>query len=666
MDRDWLWALALILAIFLVYSPVWSAGYIWDDDAVVTANPVIVGPLGLKDIWTTKAADICPLTLTTFWVAHKLWGVAPLPYHLLTVLLHAAGACVLWRALLSLRVPGAWLGAAVWALHPVQVESVAWIAEMKNTQSGLFFLLSILFFVKVMRAEALEKRSAWNSNYTLALLFAALAIASKSSTVILPVVLCLCAWWIKRQWKASDLIRVLPVFLMSLVGALVSLWTQKAQLATFIDPQLTRTWPERLVTAGDAFWFYLGKVLWPYPLSTIYPRWHIDASQWVAYFPLAAVAGLFLVLFLNRGTWARPGFFVFAYFLAALLPVLGFANNTIFRFSLVFDHLQYLASIGPLVLAAAGIAHLATFFVSKQLWLQAAVGSVLLLGLGLSSFQRVGVYANQDTLWTDTLAKNPDSDIAYGNLGALRLIQGRADEALEDCRKATALNPFYAEAHNNLGLVLLAKGQVGEAISHYQQALKIDPTYVVAYKNLGNALTRNGQMDEAIASFHKALELQPNYAEAHYCLGFALAKKGQVDDAISEYRKALEISPDYPEVHNNLGGLLSHKGQADEAIKEYQKAVGIDPANLEAQFNLANALFQHGQFDAAILHFQQTLQINPGFWEAHNNLGMAFYRSNRLDEAIAQFQEALRLKPDNASVQDNLAKALSRQTSAPK
>jgi hypothetical protein len=231
LSRDWLWALILVVAVILTYSPVWWAGYVWDDDQVVTANPVIIGPLGLKEIWTTSAADICPLTLTTFWVEHVLWGLAPLPYHLVNVLLHAASAVVLWRVLRSLQIPGAWLGAALWALHPVQVESVAWITETKNTESDLFFLLSIFFFVRWLRSGILHGQSRWDWNHGLTLLFAAMAMTSKSSTVILPVVLCLCAWWVAGRWQWRNLARVAPIFLMSIAASALSLWTQGLNLA---------------------------------------------------------------------------------------------------------------------------------------------------------------------------------------------------------------------------------------------------------------------------------------------------------------------------------------------------------------------------------------------------------------------------------------------------
>jgi hypothetical protein len=262
----------------------------------------------LKEIWTTRAADICPLTLTTFWAEHALWGLNPLPYHLLNVLLHGACAVLLWRVLRRLRVPGAWLGAAIWALHPVAVESVAWITEMKNTESGLFFLLSILFFVRWLRAKYLDGRTEGSWNYALTLLFAALAMASKSSTVILPVVLCLCAWWMEGRWHWRNVARVLPIFLMSIAASALSIWTLGSQLSKAPAPQWVRTWPERLATAGDAIWFYLGKLLWPHPLTTIYPHWQIDAMQRVSYLSLLAVIIILSILWLKRERWSRACF----------------------------------------------------------------------------------------------------------------------------------------------------------------------------------------------------------------------------------------------------------------------------------------------------------------------------------------------------------------------
>ena len=543
--HDWFSGLILILFVILTYTPVWQAGFVWDDDRVLTVNHCTVGPLGLKEIWTTSAADICPLTLTTFWVEHALWGLGPLPYHLVNVLLHGASAVLLWRVLRGLRVQGAWLGAALWALHPVAVESVAWITEMKNTESSLFFLLSILFFVRWLRAKELDRRTGVGWNHALTLLFVALAMASKSSTVILPVVLCLCAWWMERRWYWRNLARVAPIFLMSIAASALSIWTQGLQLATVTDPQWVRTWPERLATAGDALWFYLGKLLWPHPLITIYPRWRIDATQWVSYLPLLAVIVILSIFWLKRELWSRAWFFAFAYFMAALLPALGLIDNYIFRFSLVFDHFQYLASIGPLALVGTGLARYSDLIIPKKPLLQLTLCAGLLLILGMASWQRTWNYASEETLWTDTLAKNPNSWLGHNNLGLAFLRKEQRDEAFMHFQKSLEINPNYVEARSNLGLTLFQKGQLDEAVAQYQKALEIDPNSLVTHANLGNALFKKRQLHEAIAQYQKASQLDPNSFAIRYNLGVALFQNGQLDEAIIQFHETLRLKPDF-------------------------------------------------------------------------------------------------------------------------
>ena len=665
LRRDWFWGLILTLLVILVYTPVWKAGFVWDDNEILTANPCIVGPLGLKEIWTTSAADICPLTLSTFWVEHALWGLNPLPYHLVNVLLHGACALLLWQVLRSLRVQGAWLGAALWALHPLVVESVAWVTETKNTESGLFFLLSIFFFVRWLKAKGLPRGDGNAWNYALTLLFAALAMASKSSTVILPVVLCLCAWWLDGRWRWRNVVRVFPTVLMAIAAGAVSIWTQRLALERIVsDPQWARTWPERLVAAGDAIWFYLSKLLWPHPLITIYPRWQIDANQWVSYLPLLTAIVMLSIFWLKRELWSRACFFALAYFLVALLPVLGLIDNSIFRLSLVFDHLQYLASIGPLALVGAGLVLLSNVTIPKKRWLQTSLCGAMLLVLGMASWQRTLVYESDEALWTDTLVKNPDCWSGHNNLGNDLIRKGQLDEALVHLQKALEIYPNFLEAHNSLGEALLRKGQVDEAVAQYREALEINPRYVDAHYNLGNALLQKGQLDEAVAEFQRALEINPSSADVRNNLGNALLQKGQLDEAIAQLQKALEFNSEDADVRSNLGNALLQKGQLDEAVLQFQKASEIRPNNADAYYNLGNALLQKGQLDEAVPEYQRAVEINPSYADARNNLGVALLQKGRLDEAITQFHEVLRLKPDFSPAQDNLARAQSlvRQT----
>lgn len=258
--REWIFALLLVAAIVVAYLNVRHAGFIWDDEQHLTKNPSIVGSLGFKNIWLTSAATYYPLTLTTFWIQHAIWGLNPVPYHVVNVLVHAACALLLWRVLARLHVRGAWFGAALWALHPVQVESVAWITELKNTQSCFFYLLSILFFLRWREARNLGSRKAISLRYTLAVFCALLAILSKSSTVMLPIVLGLCVWWMDGGWRWRDCVSLIPFFLLSVSAAGWTIWEQEFHSGA-IGTEWAQTWPERFIIAGLNVWFYLGKLL---------------------------------------------------------------------------------------------------------------------------------------------------------------------------------------------------------------------------------------------------------------------------------------------------------------------------------------------------------------------------------------------------------------------
>ncbi|HKF94763.1 MAG TPA: O-GlcNAc transferase, partial [Gammaproteobacteria bacterium] len=330
-----------------------------------TRNPCIVGPLGFKEIWTSTQAVYYPLVLTTFWAFHKLLGLNPLAYHVLNVLLHAASAVLLWRVLRQLAVKkGAWLAAALWALHPVMVQSVAWVTELKNTQSCFFYLLSIFCFLvwdEQRRQEVAMPGSHQRQitrrhsvGYALSLGFFVVATLSKPSVVMLPAVLALCVWWRGDRLRLRDTVTLTPFLLISALASAWTIWEQKFH-ARAIGPEWEQGWPERLIIAGRALWFYLGKLVWPEPLIFIYPRWQIHPAQWMAYLPLVAAIIALILLWFARGKAGRAIFFAVAYYVISLFPVLGFFDVFYFRYAFVSDHFQYLASMGPLALAAAAI-----------------------------------------------------------------------------------------------------------------------------------------------------------------------------------------------------------------------------------------------------------------------------------------------------------------------
>jgi tetratricopeptide (TPR) repeat protein len=660
--RDWLWALFLIAFVFIAYARVFNAGFIWDDESHLTRNPCIVGPLGLKEIWSSARAVYYPLVLTTFWTVHKFAGLSPWPYHLLNVALHAGSAVLLWRVLRRLNVRGTWLGAALWALHPVMVQSVAWVTELKNTQSCLLYLLSSLCFLKweeqpritpITRIRVTEDpkapggefRNRRSLMFALALVFFVLATLSKPSVVMLPVVLALCIWWRKGRMRWRDVAVLAPFVLIS---ALASVWTILEQRfhAGAIGTEWAQTWPERLVIAGRAIWFYVAKLIWPHPLIFIYPRWETNSSQLIAYLPLlAALAGL-LALWLIRAKWSRAAFFAAAYYVVSLFPVLGFFSVYFFRYSFVSDHFQYLASMGPLALAGAGIVTgCSRLAASRRLSaLPSATGhppsqgsdvagsavatmplvgtcGVVLLLLVVLTWRQTAVYHNLVTLYTATLARNPGCWMA----------------------------------HYNLGIALNEQGDIDGAIGHYRQALDLWPGYAEAHYNLGRLLVQKGQLDEAITHYEKALEINSADADAHNNLGATLFASGRIEEAIAHYRKALAIQPGYADASCNLASALLSNGDLEGAIAHYSACLALSPNQFEAQYNLAGALFRTGRTDEAIAHYQKVLELRPENVDARANLGSAFLAKGRVREAIDEYRNALRISPENVAAQTNLA-----------
>jgi tetratricopeptide (TPR) repeat protein len=638
--------------------PVLRAGFIWDDESHLTQNPCVIGPLGLKEIWTSTRAVYYPLVLTSFWAIHKFAGLHPLPYHILNVSLHAASAILLWRVLRQLRFPGAWLGAALWALHPVMVQSVAWITELKNTQSCLFYLLSILFYLK-WEERPLRKS---NSTFAMSLICFALATLSKPSVVMLPAVLALCVWWRRGRIRWQDAAPLAPYVVISAIASAWTIWEQRFH-AGAVGPDWEQTWPERLVIVGRAIWFYLGKLLWPHPLIFIYPRWEIHASDLTAYLPLAgAILGLVL-LWSVRGKAGRAVFFAASYYVVSLFPVLGFFTVYFFRYSFVSDHFQYLASMGPLALAGAGISILLgrlcetptewasetnalqlsgdSIAVARRTFLTPLLCGVLLISLGSLTWRQTTEYRDLTTLYTSTLAKNPGCWMAHYNLGIVLRDQGQTDQAVSHYRQAIALRPHYTEAHYNLARLLAEKREFKDAIGHYEAALAIDPEDAEAHNNLGATLFEAGIVEDAIAHYTKALGIRPDYAEASCNLATALLSKGDIDGAIARYLQCLEALPNQPDAQYNLAGALLRKGQIDEAITHYEKALELLPENPDAHVNLGSALRAKGRLRDAIAEYRSALRVAPENTAAKSNL--AWLLATSPDPSLRNGPEAVLL-----------------------
>jgi protein O-mannosyl-transferase len=591
-NRDWLFSLLLIAATLVAYWPAMHGGFIWDDDAYVTKNLALQSVRGLEAIWLKPEASsqYYPLVFTSFWVEYHLWKLNPLGYHLVNILLHASNVILLWLVLRRLQIKGAWWAAAIFAVHPVMVESVAWITERKNLLSGLFYLLAVLVYLRFRPLTNGATASTWNwRRYPWVLALFLCALLSKTVTCSLPAALMLLVWW-KRGWvEKRDWLALTPLFVLGAGLGLMTAWLEKFQVgANGADWALS--FVQRCLLAGRALWFYAGKLVCPYPLSFVYPRWQIEAGNSWAYLFVITALGVVVALWLLRRRIGRGPLVGVLFFAGTLGPALGFANVYYFRYSFVADHFQYLAAMGLLALAAAGMATALNYFQPGRPFLGTGLGGMTLLVLGLLTWRQCGMYTNLETLWRATIARNPGCWMAYDNLGKELFKEDRIDEAISQFQKAMRLWPNDADAHCGLGVTLGRKGQFDEAINQIQEAIRLKPGYPEAYCNLGTTLGMMGRIDEAISQFREAIRLKPDYAEAYCNLGTALLMNGQIDEAICQYQEAIRLNPDYAEAHYGLGTILGMKGQTDEAINQFQEALRLKPDYAEARRNLAHAL----------------------------------------------------------------------------
>lgn len=606
--QTWLFGLLLAVVVLLAYQPAWTGKPIWDDDGHLT-RPELRSFDGLVRIWTEPGAaqQYYPLLYSVFWLEHKLWGDSVLGYHLVRILLHALCAILFFKVLRKLEVRGAPLAAAIFALHPVCVESVAWISELKNTLSGCFYLGAGLAYL-----EFDQRRS--RKYYVIALLLFILGLLSKTVIATLPAALLVILWWKRGQLGLKrDIIPLLPFFITGAGAGLFTVWFER----TIVGAQGSSydyTLVERTLIAGRAFWFYLGKLIWPADLILIYPRWNISgAAGWQYLPPLAALlllAGLGLLARRNRGPLAAA-----LYFAGTLFPASGFLNVYPFRYSFVADHFQYLASLGVMALAAAGLVEALS---RARVWGTKggqALCLSLLAVLACLTWRQSRMYADMETLWRTTLAKNPECSMALNNLGNLLRERGQTEEAVVFFQRAVTSQPENAEAQNNLGLTLVQMGRVAEAIAHYR----------------------------------KALAVQPEDAYFHNNLGAALLRTGPIADALAHYERALAIDPENPLLGNNLAWVLATF--PEPAGRNGLRAVELaERASRRLQGNnrwilgtLAAAYAEAGRFPEAIATTEQALRLAEGEGDASH--------ASLLKSHLGTYQAGLPLRDPHLVIQ---------------
>jgi protein O-mannosyl-transferase len=582
--RALIFAVVLAVVTILTYRPAWHGGFLWDDDAYVINNELLTAQHGWQRIWFSfdSPSQYFPLTYSTFRIEHASWGLNTTGYHWVNLLLHVGNALLVWAVLARLRVPGSWLAAAIFALHPVQVESVAWITERKNVLMGLFFLLTLLAWIVFVDERT---RRPWIF-YCLALIFYALALSAKATACTLPAALFLILWLQRKPVTMRRLTQIVPFVVLGIGMGLLAVWWERYHqgtnrgVFTFLSPI------ERILVASRAVWFYLTKIVWPFKLTFIYPRWNISPADLLDYiWLLACIAGCVAIYFLRR-YFGRSVEVAAAFFVTTLSPVIGFIMLFTFRYTFVADHYQYLACIGPIALASAGVVSLSDKFAHYR---TVILGAALLVvaSLGTLTWRQAATYSDIETLWRATLARNPECWMAHTNLGLVLFQKGQIDDAIAHYRSALQMQPDWWDAEYNLGTALLAKGQVDEAILHCEKAVFMRPTDPDAQVSLGNLLLKKGRIDDAIAHYQKAITVRPDHFLARYGLGQALLEKGDLDSAIQVCRSALLLRPLDPDCHTTLAIALEEKGNPAQAIQHYQKALEVAPGSIPTLTNFA-------------------------------------------------------------------------------
>ncbi len=590
-------ALAGVLLIagltLLVYLPSLHGDFILDDERYVTENPHIASSDGLYRIWcTNQLIDYWPLTYTTFWFEWRLWGMNPTGYRVTNLLLHIITALLAWMIFRELSIPGAFLAALLFAVHPVNVESVAWISQRKEMLAALFFMLSILWY---LRRE--EKRSEGKLGvasacrwYWLSLLAFALAMLSKSSAATLPLVLVLIVWWLHERVTKWDFCRLLPYFCVAALLTLVEIWFQ-----TRGDPHAHASFDERLCGAGAVVWFYLSKALLPIDLTFIYPHWNIRTGHLLWWLPLLATLGVTALLWRRHNSpqtnSRRALFFAWGFFCVALAPVMGFAEVGGMRLSLAADRYEHIALIGVVALVAAAWSYWHESVSKPAQSVASALATVVVGGLVVLTWQQSRLFGDRIKLYQATLAVNsfPLATIPFhNNLAAALIVAGRSQEAIEHCEEALQLQPDLPQAFYNLGKAHMQLGHMDQAIKNYQHAISLKHDYAEAHFGLGNVLFKADRRPEALEQYQLAVRFKSNDSDAHANLAVALACQGRPQEALEHYRQALLLKPDNIDALANLALLYAAIDRPVEAVDAAQKA--LDSARAQGESALADQI----------------------------------------------------------------------------
>ena len=644
----------ILLAIVVCYLPSLHGGFVLDDNILLTENKLVHASNGLYRMWfTQEPIDYWPVTNTSFWIEWRLWCMNPTGYHITNMLLHAAGCLMVWAVLKKLNVPGAFFAALLFAVHPVNVESVAWISQRKNVLAFVFFFISLYAFLvaeeKRLEGDARFSPPGTRQGYFWSLAAFLLAMLSKGSVAFLPLVL-VGIILIRRKPTWADIGRLVPFFFIAVALTYVNVDFASRNKNVFLNIP----WPERFASAGMAIWFYLDKAIWPLDLVFIYPKWKIETSSIVGWIPLAAVFSVSFGLWYYRKTWSRPILFAWGYFCLALLPVLGLTRVGYMRYSPVADHYQHLALLGILALIAAGWGLWRLWSKPDMRWTADATAGVFVLLLIFLCREQNALYKDALTLYGATLEKNPHCWLARNNMAKQLADEGRLDDSLREFKKAIDDDRNEPKAYSNLGKTLLDARNYTEALPYLEQANEMiaqadetDPDSLKILNNLGLALVGVQRIDEGIEYFKKAIALKPDFADPYCSYGIALSAKGALKEALEYFEKAVKFDPNEPKIRANYGNGLSNLERYSEAIEQYKEALRLNPDFPEALNNLGSAFIYLNRHPEAIEPCKKAIALKPNYVDAHLNLGLAYRAVRRYGEAIEQFQQTVRFNPSS-------------------
>ena len=630
-------ALGLLVAVCYLPAMLWG-GFVWDDSILLDAKPV-QDVSGLWQIWFSPSAiegegHYWPLVYTTFWLEHKLWGFDPTGYHVVNVLLHLGNTLLVWHLMRRLLVPGAWMVAAVFAVHPLHVESVAWIIERKDVLSGLFYLASVLVWMRFVE----QSRRGW---YVCSLVLYAAGLLSKSIVITLPVALLIWHWWQQGRVTSTDLLRLVPFGVVGLIITVGDLSFYQSREVLSLGYSLT----ERTLIAARALWFYEGKLLWPTNLTLVYPLWDIRVADPLAWGYLVAAIALAVALWCFRHQVGRGPLAGTLFFVVTLSPVLGFVDYGYMQFAFVADRFQYLAGLGIMAVVIGAI----TYGVRRlsDSWQKGAriVAAVAIVVLGLLTWRQASVYRDDETLNRYIIALNPQARDAYLNLGDALYEQGRYEEALDVTRIAVERRPEHFQAHFNLGATLDKLGRFEEAETHLRRAIALSPQAQNAYLNLSKVLYEQGRYEAALEAARVAIEQDPDFVEAHFNFGAILNKLERFEEAEVHLRRAIALNPQAPKAHFSLGIALYKQERYEAALEATRVAIEQDPDFVEAHFNFGAILNKLERFEEAEVHLRRAIALNPQDVDPFRKLIKVLTPQGRYKEAIDLIEQAVALDP---------------------